>query len=355
MIGLAGPLVCAALLLGTSALAPNEAAPASMAKVASVAIAPSLAGDTLIREALNRLRAELPLAGMRAVDTEEAPADGTANASVTMSRVEGPNEGEDPRPVVVTVRVVTTPGDGSQARTLLRRTVIHAAEGAGDASVLAIRAVELLRATLMPAVTGASPPGRDGAAARETMVSAPVPASVDASRWAVALGPVALQSLAGFGSAVGATGRASFRPAAPVAFELQAAGPIFAPALTAPAGSASLRQELAFVAVTWLLRDGHRLSPHLSAGAGLYHVRVVGHAEGGLAVSSALWAPLAKVGAGLTLALGRRYALRMDVDALFLQPAPYVVIGTAEAGHAGRPLLLVGLTLERDSPATGVP
>jgi hypothetical protein len=183
-----------------------------------------------------------------------------------------------------------------------------------------------LRATLMqattvvlpppPAVRVPEPPGRSTA-------PSPAAALVLHLRWAVALGPALLRSFAGFGSAVGGTARVSFRPIAPLGIEVQAAGPMWARDLTATAAS---------------------------AGAGLYHVQVTGHAANGAAVSGALWAPLASTSVGLGVALGSRYALRIDAAALFLQPAPYVLIGASEVGHAGRPLLLLGLTVERHSP-----
>jgi hypothetical protein len=318
---------------------------------------PAPAGDALILEALNRLRAELTLAGMRAVPSdspsspvperapdfvpERAPDFVPEFATITISRA------DDAR-----VAVAVSVGAGNSSA-LVRQTIIGDAQGADGASVLAIRAVELLRATLMqattvvlpppPAVRVPEPPGRSTA-------PSPAAALVLHLRWAVALGPALLRSFAGFGSAVGGTARVSFRPIAPLGIEVQAAGPMWARDLTATAGSASVRQELAFAGVTWFLRDGHRLSPIASAGAGLYHVQVTGHAANGAAVSGALWAPLASTSVGLGVALGSRYALRIDAAALFLQPAPYVLIGASEVGHAGRPLLLLGLTVERHSP-----
>jgi hypothetical protein len=79
---------------------------------------------------------------------------------------------------------------------------------------------------------------------------------------------------------------------------------------------------------------------------GVYHVSVDGHARVGDAVSSTLTAPFASAGIGVMLATGESLAFQLQAQALFVQRAPFVTIDGADAGHAGRPLMLVTLELE---------
>jgi hypothetical protein len=70
-------------------------------------------------------------------------------------------------------------------------------------------------------------------------------------------------------------------------------------------------------------------------------------------VQSALWAAQLTAAAGAAIVLGRAYAVRVQAAALFAQPAPYVTIGAADPFHAGRPLLLFSVALERGLPELG--
>ena len=351
MIALAAALVFAAFLW----------APVATMVVAApvpgqvVMVAPASNGDALIVEALNRLRAELALEGLRPVSPGGAPNGGPPAALVGMSRAAGA--------IIVDVKV-TRPRDETP---LLRQAVIAGAPEVGDASVLAIRAVELLRASLMQVAAESKADAESASLARGSAmeaggVSRARAPSTEAARgrWRVALGGTVLQSFAGFGSAFGPTARVSLRPfsfgaPSPLGVELQVAGPTFARALTAAAGSASVRQELAAVTASWAFGGMFRLVPMASAGAGLYHVHVAGNASVGQALSNALWAPFAVAGVGVGVALGARSAVRLDAAALFVQPAPYVQIADTDAGHAGRPLVLLSLTVEGSFPRAAIP
>jgi hypothetical protein len=287
---------------------------------------------------LNRLRAELALEGLRPVSPGGAPNGGPPAALVGMSRAAGA--------IIVDVKV-TRPRDETP---LLRQAVIAGAPEVGDASVLAIRAVELLRASLMQVAAESKADAESASLARGSAMEAD----------GVSLGGTVLQSFAGFGSAFGPTARVSLRPfsfgaPSPLGVELQVAGPTFARALTAAAGSASVRQELAAVTASWAFGGMFRLVPMASAGAGLYHVHVAGNASVGQALSNALWAPFAVAGVGVGVALGARSAVRLDAAALFVQPAPYVQIADTDAGHAGRPLVLLSLTVEGSFPRAAIP
>jgi hypothetical protein len=235
-------------------------------------------------------------------------------------------------------------------RTWVRRVDVSAEQGGGDASVLAIRAVELLRATLMQAATEGEP-APDVESRRDLTPSrAPGPPSSPRRSWGVAIGAALLQSLRGFGSALGPEARVSLRPASGPGVEVTLVGPTFARDLTAPAGSASLRQQLASADATWSFRRRGALVPMASVGIGLYHLRTAGSAPAGEAVSRTLWAPIVGAGVGLVIVLSATYAVRIDARAMSVQPSPYIQIGGQVAGHAGRPLLLFSVAVERGLP-----
>jgi hypothetical protein len=301
-------------------------------------VTPAVDGDPLLVETLTRLRAELALAGMRAI-TDGVASDGAAPAVViTIARAAAsPDSGA----VTVEVRV-KTPGDRAA---VIRQATVTTERGAGDASVLAIRAVELLHATLMQvAATEAAPATAAPPVARASMPSSSSPTE----RWGIALGAALLQSVAGFGSAFGPAVCVALHPTRSFALGFEAAGPTFSRDLTAATGSASLRQELGLASARWTLGRARRVAPVLSAGVGVYHVHVAGTAAGGgQATTRALWTPMASAGLGLAVALAGPYAVQIDATTLFLKSSPFVEIGSADAGHAGRPLLLFSLTVGR--------
>jgi hypothetical protein len=80
-------------------------------------------------------------------------------------------------------------------------------------------------------------------------------------------------------------------------------------------------------------------------------VGVTGHAiMPASPTSSALWAPELTAGLGMVLILRPEYAIRAQATAIFVEPSPYVTIGTTNESHAGRPLLMFSVTLERGLP-----
>lgn len=326
-----GRVAIVAILCVAWARSAAVAAPASpsIAQPTRVAVAPAAPGeDPTIVEALNRLPFELADVGLAAPDPDRAaPAEFVVGIARTGAQV------------VVSVSVAR-PG---APNALLRSVALNepADGGADQAATLAIRAVEILRATILQAgavgapTTQASPPG----------VLAP-PAGPPSSEWALGAGPSVLQSFRGFGTGWGLVAHAALRPRPWLSLELAAAAPILQADLRAPAGSATVQQETLGAGIRYFFRASHRVRPAVSLSGGVYHVSVDGHALAGTAVSSGLTAPFAGAAVGVMFARGESLALQLQAQALFVQRAPFVIIGNSDAGHAGRPLMLVTLAIE---------
>jgi hypothetical protein len=204
-----------------------------------------------------------------------------------------------------------------------------------EPSVVAVRTAELVRAGVLAVMREAQPVA--------SLAAAPSP-----SRGAdlfVALGPGLIQSVSGLGSAVGPSLRAGagwrwlFAAAWVVA-------PALAPALDTAEGKAELRSDLLGGELGMRGRPGV-LQPSLSAGAGVYHLRVRGKDVAPLtATTRTLWTPFLSAGAGLAVPLAARWAVRADLRAAFVRRSALVRVGESEAGRTGWPLLVAAIALE---------
>jgi hypothetical protein len=294
-----------------------------------VAVTPAAAADDpIVVEALNRLPFELADVGFAAPDPDHGQA---ADFVVGIAR-----EGEQ---VFVSVMAIR-PG---AANALLRHVALTDVIGTDQAATIAIRAAEILRATILQTSAIVAP------AAPPPPVAVRAPAAVaprESLGWAVGVGTCVLQSFRGFGTGGGLSAHAALRPRPWLSLELAAATPLLQVDLRAPDGSATVHQQTLGAGIRYFFRASHRVRPSASLSGGVYHVSVDGHARVGAAVSSGLTAPFAAAAFGVMLARGESLALQLQAQAVFVDPAPFVIIGGVEAGHAGRPLMLVTLELE---------
>lgn len=324
--------------------------------------------DAFLRESATRLAAELGAAGFTAVRLE-APAgvpveaaslaqlgaahDCVAAFALLRARTEGRGPSEtDADAVEVWL------WDRLTGKTTLRRLALGPAadEPALLPTALAIRAVELLRASLVELswtdthTSGAAPPAP--AVARLYAPVRPPPAPDPVAGTSLAVGGGALVSLTkpALPASLVPLVRASFAlpelPApAPRALGLWVAAPGLARDVRASAGAASVRQELALVLAQWAGRrqPGRpvHLSPRLGIGAGVYHLSARGLSGGPLLPQSAeVWSFASGLAVGLALRLGSSLAVAADVTAIATWPGAALALGDTEAGRAGRPSLL---------------
>ena len=327
----------AAILLVTAAagLEGMGRADGSRSRVALVRSSPS---DRVLREASTRLRAELLDAGFEVIEVDRTPGDPRS-------------EVEDAEPDVSSFATVAMnrAANGAFADVWISdhvtgKTVVRRLEVGADANataVLAIRALELLRASLLEVAANA-PPSEPPMSAPNDVVKwiapalPPAPVSPILQGSALGVGALALHGLSGIGLAVGPSVNFS-RGVGPWFVRAMLAVPLAGPELSTAAGSATIRQELAELAVGWA-SDPRPLGVDAWVGAGGFDLRTSGSASPPYrGVSGEVASFLLTAGVGGLARVGPRLALTADVMAVFLDPRPTVVIAGSDAGSAGKP------------------
>lgn len=317
------------------------------------------AASALVDEILGRTRAELQAAGFDARIVEGVP--GAAPRAAI--------EGADAR-AIAAIAIVDPEGEATveiwvddrlSGKMSIRPLVAAETDRHKAASVLAIQAVELLRASLVEITRTPLPQPSDRPAPPPR--SAP-PAAVAFARRGLPAAPdveeppqrVELSLAAGPSAFVG------FDPGA------VALAPTFALALTAPSGlggrarftgpgwGPELGVEGGEVSLTpWMLTAGALFAPrtagrwfgHLAVDAGVFHLE----AEGVLAPpatgrSGTTLAAAFLGGGGGGLRLTDNVALMVEAQVLFTAPRVTVVVGGEPVATAGRPWALTTLALQ---------
>jgi hypothetical protein len=334
MSGRPGAALVLATLTTTVTVLEGGARAAPRSRVSVVRSSPA---DRVLREADTRLRAELLDAGFEVVEVdlppgdprsevEDAAPDTPSFATIAMSRAANGAFAD----VWISDRVT--------GKTVVRRLQVGA--GPDATTVLAIRALELLRASLLE-IAAKSQPSEPPMAAPNDVVKwiAPVlavPATPLFQGSALGVGALALHGLTPIGLAVGPS--VSFSHGlGPLFVRATLAGPLLGPELREAAGSAAIRQELAALAIGWASAPGP-LGGFAWIGAGAFDLHSSGSAVGPYRgtsgdVASFLWT----AGVGGLARLGPRVALTAELMAVLLDPQPIVVIAGNDAGHAGAP------------------
>jgi hypothetical protein len=304
----------------------------------SVALEASARADRVLREAHTRLRAELLDAGFEVVDVDRPPGDPRS-------------EVEDAAPVASSFATVAMSrvangafadvwiSDHVTGKTVVRRIEVGA--GADATAVLAIRALELLRASLLE-VASREPPSQPPMSAPNDVMKwiepalPQAPASPLLGGSALGAGALALHGLRGIGLAAGPTVGVS-HGVGPWFGRVTLAGPLLGPALNTAAGSGTIRQELAAIEVGWATAP-KPLGAYVWVGAGGFDLHTDGSAVAPYRgtsgdVVSFLWT----AGVGGLARIGPRVALTAELEAIVLDPQPVVVIAGSDAGRAGGP------------------
>jgi hypothetical protein len=307
-----------------------------------VALVRSASTDRVLHEATTRVRAELLDAGFEVVDVDSAPGDArsevetaakdtTCFATIAMSRAANG--------AFADVWI----GDHVTGKTVVRRLQVGASENA--TAVLAIRTLELLRASLLEVAARVPPAEPPMVAANDVMKwiapalpEAP-PAPVPLPRGTVlGFGALTLDGLHGIGPAVGPALSIS-RGFGPWFARVALAGPLLGPNLQTATASATVRQQLAALEVGWASVPAP-FGVRAWVGAGGYDLHTDGSAPAPYqAVSGDVVALLTTVGVGALAQIRPRVAVTLDLAAFLLDPQPIVVIAGRDAGSAGPPLV----------------
>ena len=333
-----------ALILATSvARAAGQALP-KVILVRPPAAPPSVA------EALVRLRGELIAAGFDAEVIELALG---ADVRASLERVAPASTGS----ATALVAVIASPEPGSAelwvidrvtGKTVVRRVNAGSADAPRMAEVLAVRAVELLRASFLELAI-ANRPAPEQPATTEPVVERWAIQTLEEPDWTWAV-----EAGAGTADAIGGV----WNPILSVARLERAFGWRFCGRLTfeglgtdarvtTPSGYADVSQTAALAEGIVRFRRGRRLEPLLSVGAGAFRLTADGHETAPYqGVSGARWAAAGDVGVGVRLPVRRRrFEIGVEVHALLAQPYPTVRFFDAQVTQAGRPSLIGSLTL----------
>ena len=325
------------LLLSSSSVALASPAPTHV-----VLVHP--AGEhAVLDEATLRVRAELVAAGFE-VEMRDTPLGPSEEDERDLSRRSGATIrlfGEFSG-AVAEIRIDDPIGGKAFARRIeIPRGTRH------PAALLALRAVEQLRASLLE-VSSDPPPVKESVA--EAPHSPPVAqASTEASkareplgtrlmqRPAMEAGLVFMYGFGGFGASFAPLLRISTGLAPRLAMRLAMFGPTLQGDVTAPSGRASIVQAIGEAECVWSLAGPRaRIVPTVSFGVGGSYVGVSGSAVAPYQAHHARTVvALADGGVGAAYRIGDRAAMVIDGHALFMIPEPAVRIAnvTARTGH----------------------
>jgi hypothetical protein len=340
----------AAVVAGTVVFAVSTHAAHSVAdgNRSRVALVRTPDSDKLLREAATRLKAELHEAGFDVVEVESAPGDPRAEV-----------EGASARSQSFATIAINRAGSGALADAWISdhvtgKTVVRRLRVGGDSSaatVLAIRVLELLRASLLEV---AAPPRGSGPPpsappdvlgwVEPTLPTAKAPAERDALEGpALAVGVLGLHSLRGIGLALGPTVRISHGIDRHFFGRLVLTGPLVGPSVDAPGGSASVRLQFISLEMGWATAT-RPLGAFAWIGGGAFLLQTTGAAVPPYrSTSDSVWSFLATAGIGGIAHLGPRIAVTSEISILGLVPQPVVVIASQRAGTAGAPSLAASI------------
>ena len=291
-----------------------------------VAVLRPPADDGVLVEAAARLQQELGASGLTSALVDAADA---ASTHVALGREGG----------VATIDVVAARPDVAPAHRLVR---VEADEGGDDPSVLAVRAVELLRGLRLevrPAPAPApAPPEPD-------VVEAPPPPP---RAWRLSAGASALEArpyaaARAFGPTLGAA--VTFLPHASLVVTV--GGPFDTDRPPTPDGSAHTREALALLGFRVETR-GLRVNLHAAFMAGFHHLEASFDERGAsgaptvlhLVTPQSVWTPIVALGAGASARVWRSLGVTLEVTALVAQPSVELVANERSLGRIGGPSLM---------------
>jgi len=332
-------------LLATCAAALASFAPA-VASAATILVVRSPGAGAVLDEATIRLRAELVAAGF---ETEAADL-----ASGGDPRVEAEAASVGSRADATLLLLPSSAGadvwlaDPATHRTIVQRVAIDLASPQA-ASVIAVGAVELLRASLVAKTVAPRPPRAPERAeeppAEPAEAIAPAPAPLlGGARWSA--GVATLVGGGGMGPAFGPLLRIAYGTGR-LAGRVSVIAPTVEPRVAAAGGTASvLRAVIEAEVVATTAGERATWAPLLALGVGTSYVRVEGNANAGFTgVTADGFFLSATLTAGLALRVSDRSAIVLDAGPSWALPDPSVRIGGADAAHAGSPFLKSSLSV----------
>ena len=310
--------------------------------------------DEILAEAVLRIKGELEAGGFHVAVADIDVSEPEADPRALMERA-----GQDLAPSA-TIGIFGNLEKGSAelwvvdritGKTVIRRLEVQASSDRPISEVLAIRAQELLRASLVeclveenrPNPTMATPPPQIHRWVKQAVESRVAPWTLG-----LELGATTFGSWGGIGPAVAPAGRLRVALGERFWARLTALGLGSGPRVNwNDSASASVNQSLVLLEIASWLRSRRLVRPLFSVGLGLERVAVDGTAtlpyyQG---ERNARWFPAGDAGAGVSLRLQAHWEVQLEVHALFATPRPTVRFMDTEVARAGQPTFLAILTL----------
>lgn len=348
--------------MALAALATLTWAPTARAEGSHVVIVRDRSADAVVERAEVRLAAELRAAGF---EVEERVVEGDDDAR---KAVEEP-AGSGPFATVLLRRAGGRAAtdvwvaDHVTHKTVVRRVGSRGTGDAGDRS-LALRVVELMRASLVEGIV-LPPPEEEPVSPAQPTPPAPPPPPPDVVAWtreavrepprmrpvhvAIALGVAGAFAGPDVGMAVAPELRVAWHATPWWSIGVLAAGPGFGGRVNAVEGNASVRQELALGEVAFDPPTRGPFSGFVALGAGTYHLEASGNATPPFTSRQQdAWAALLAGGVGLRVRLSSSASVVVDVRELFALPRPVVLFASEQVATAMHPGTLGGLTMAVD-------
>lgn len=326
--------------------------------VTKVAVVSASREDPIIAEAVARLRSELEVVGL-ASQVIGCDGDGARDARACTDsasggpRAEASSEGPPPKTKaatamislaredgVVTIEVIERLGNGSK---FFRLVYVPGRDGGGDPSVLAVRAVELLRDVRLDVERTEAAPSSVATPVAPAVVASAAPAHPSESgAWRIAALAAMLQGRTGLGPGVAPGLALTRRLGEHLSAMAVAAGPFSQDLHLNSTEWAATRQELGMVGARVELGSGP-LRPFAAVTVGILHLTADGHTSdaSGVTRSLSMWSAVVTAGAGAKLSLARFVDLVAEVDLLAAGPAGRVTIRGIGVGIAGAPSILL--------------
>lgn len=232
----------------------------------------------------------------------------------------------------------------------LRREAAFTVQGDRSAEVLAIRAMEFLRASLLEVRLGVGelPPRPAPAPPQFEAVRAPAPTSEPTvpPAWGFEVGGAMIASFDGVGPALLPLFRVDHAFSSWAVARLSLAGLGSRARVEGAGESADVTQQIAMLGGVARLRQGQRVRPVLTLGAGVLRTVAEGRADWPyLGRSAQRLSLLVAVGTGVWLKLGGRYDVAVELHAAFAEPYPVVTFVSSQSASLGHPDLFLTLTL----------
>ena len=343
----------AALALGCLTAWPGWAAQPGWSGSGRVVVLESAAARPGAQRCLTRIREELAAGGFEVVIADPGPSTDPLSTAEAMTH--------QPDAAVAVIAVVGDPEAGSAEIWIVDRIagppevrkIVSSEDPAHAPEVLAIRTIEILRASaLKRLVESTRPPGSPVPAPSGPPPPAAI-ASGPATGPAPHLAPLGLEagvsmfdSVRGLGPAALPVIRIRLAFDGPEFLRVTFAGLGTRPRIETTMGSVAIGQALGLVEIGAAWRPGARLRPIVTLGAGALYLESDGSGiwpyQG---VRDAQWAAVTDLGIGALLGMGGQLALALELHALVAFPRPVVRFVEAEVATLGRPTLVAALTL----------